>query len=209
MKSKCSRFFSRAPGKRKASLINVFYNAERKVFKPHTVRKSFAGVGLRHWDPQKTRKNCLKHAPANSEEKENGTVKVLIDSINIHKQRQETLSNPILSDLEPATVTDFEKYKLRFSRMMMTLKIWLMKMNKMRLNPTPQARICRCSHKPNDRANPQAIARLAAQEGARKVTFARKNGSSASSAKRTSVLVMLKSYINTNANTSFHLLCTH
>ena len=91
--------------------MGVFYKAERKAFEPHIVRKSFADVGLWPWDPEKIWKNCLKHTPTNSKDKENETMKDLIEAINIHKQRQEALSNQILSGLEPATVTDSENYK--------------------------------------------------------------------------------------------------
>ena len=88
----------------------------------------------------------------------------------------------------------------RFLRMMMTLIIWWMTGSKIHLISAPKAKTCHASQKLNYRAGHQAIARSAAQEGAKKVTFAQKNGLSAPSAKRTSVPLTLIRYFIINAD---------
>ena len=99
-----------------ALLMGIFYKAERKAFISHIVRKSFADVGLWSWNPDLILENCLKFCPVDSQQKEDETMRDLIDAVNVHRQRQKEWHDKIMSGLEEANVTDVKNYDFEFFR---------------------------------------------------------------------------------------------
>ena len=113
-KNKLPRFFSYTYLRRRMLLMGIFYKAEAKAFLPHIVRKSFAEVGLWPWNPEKNLENCRKHCPADPNHEQNETMRDLIDAIKVHRQREEERCEKLLSGLEPANITEVEKYEYQF-----------------------------------------------------------------------------------------------
>ena len=87
-KNRISNAFSFAPSKRLALMMGIFYKAERKAFLPHIVRKSFYDVGLWPYDPEKIIRICQEHTSVDSQDKENESLRDLIDAIKIQRQRK-------------------------------------------------------------------------------------------------------------------------
>ncbi len=115
-KNRYSRLFTLSRPKRIASLMGIFYKAEKKALLPHIVRKSFADVGLWPWDPEKIWKICQEHCPVDPLSQEDETVRVLANVINIHNHKQEEWLEKNLSSLEEASVTEAENYEFEIFR---------------------------------------------------------------------------------------------
>ena len=62
------------------------------------------------YDPEKIIQICQEHSSIDSQDKENESLRDLIDAINIQRQRQIEWCEKILNDLEPANITEDQNY---------------------------------------------------------------------------------------------------
>ena len=73
-------------------------------------------MGLWPYNPEKILEICKKHCPVDSRDEENEAMRDLIDAINIQRKRQDDKRDKILSELDPATVTESEDYDFQIFR---------------------------------------------------------------------------------------------
>ena len=181
-------------------MMGIFYKAERKAFLPHIVRKSFYDVGLWPYDPEKIIRICQEHTSVDSQDKENESLRDLIDAIKIQRQRKAEWCEKILTDLEPANITEDENYHFQFFGDDDEGK-----------DPTDDEDENGSPLQENSDSMPvePPAKRVRTPSGERKICCARgcqkshirsKNGLCAPSAKKTSALLMLKTFNIINAN---------
>ena len=110
-KSEFSGCFSPVPSTRRKQLMCMFYEAEACAFEPQVVRKAFADVGLRPWNPERILDVAKKHSVSQSLEDENDRVQEIMEKCITLEEEKKAELDKMLSEMEPAEVKTAKKVK--------------------------------------------------------------------------------------------------
>ncbi len=98
---------------RKDLFICLFYQAEKEAFEPSILRKTFAGVGLWPWNPEKILKMCREHCPVLSMPLQNSLVNKLLSIINEIEEEKKAIRCQMLNGLKRVRVVSLKELEMR------------------------------------------------------------------------------------------------
>ena len=94
---------------RRDLLMYLFYQAEAEAFEPHIIQKTFAGVGLWPWNPDKILEMCREHSPVLSLPPQESLVHTILSIINNIEQKKRAEINEMCSQLKPVKVVSLKE----------------------------------------------------------------------------------------------------
>jgi len=101
------------PEERRDLFISLFYQAEKEAFEPLIIRKTFEGVGLWPWNPEKILKMCQEHCPVFSMPLQNSLVNKLLDIVNKVEEEKKAIRCQMLSSLKRVRVVSLKELEMR------------------------------------------------------------------------------------------------